>query len=453
MTDRSTEFLFSTPEMTRVFSMSSQTRAMTRFEWALSCALERHGLAAAGSGAAVEKLLGTEFVDCSALERDALNSGNIAIPFVRQLTAQVEQHDENSARTIHLGATSQDVLDTALVLQMREAIGLLYADIDRLDRALAKHARQHAGTVLAGRTWLQPGPPTTLGLKLAGTLSALRRHRTRIKAAADRALVLQFGGAVGTLAALGNSGTEVSREVARRLELREPELPWHTQRDSLAEVGSTLALLVGSLSKFAKDVALLMQAEVGEGSEPTRDDRGGSSTMPQKHNPVACAAVLACAARMPGFAATLLGTMQQEHERGLGLWQAEWETIPELFRLTSAVLTRSIEIAEGLEVHADKMRANLDAGLGLPQAEAVSVALTKWLGKSEAHAIVRKAASKARERQEHLAGVLKMMPEVTAHLGSGEIDRLLEPVNYLGSARTFIDRVLNDGKGQGDGRE
>lgn len=444
MGSESTFFLFSTPEMTETFSLPRQLRAMMRFEWALTCALESGGLAATGSSAILESMSDAEFVDMEALRRDALEAGNIAIPFVQQLTATVKSASEPAGRAIHLGATSQDVLDTALALQMREGLQLILAAIDRLEIALASQVQTHAETVMAGRTWLQPGPPTTLGLKLAGTLAALRRHRTRINAAAERALVLQFGGAVGTLAALGSAGLEVSAEVAGILELKEPELPWHTQRDNLVEVAGVLALLVGSLGKLAKDVALLMQAEVAEVAEPTREGRAGSSTMPQKQNPLACAMVLASTARVPGLVATMLMAMPQEHERGLGLWQAEWEALPEIFRLAAVALARSIEIAEGLQVDANRMALNLDAMLGLPQSEAVSAALTQKVGRSAAHEIVRLATHKSRETGQHLSDILKTTPEVTAHLTPVEIDRLLQPRGYLGSAQLLIQRVLGD---------
>ena len=248
--------------MTRVFSPQAQLRAMMRFEWALTCALEKHGLAEPESASVLESLLDASFVDVDSLQREARDAGNIAIPFVRQLTAVVKARDERASRAIHLGATSQDVLDTALVLQMRDALNLLNDAIGRLDRAMIRQVRAHRDTLLTGRTWLQPGPPTTLGLKLAGTLAALRRHRDRIDAAAQRALVLQFGGAVGTLASLGASGATVSAELAQILGLREPDLPWHTQRDNLVEIVQVLAVLTGSLAKFARDIALLMQAEV-----------------------------------------------------------------------------------------------------------------------------------------------------------------------------------------------
>ncbi len=444
MCSENVAFLFSTPEMTETFSLSRQLRAMTRFEWALTCALEERGVAESGSGAALKSLLDANFIDIEALKCAALEAGNIAIPFVQQLTARVKQENEFAARTIHLGATSQDVLDTALVLQMREGLQLILDAIARLDIALAKQVKTHAETVMTGRTWLQPGPPTTLGLKLAGTLAALRRHRTRIKTASDRAQVLQFGGAVGTLAALGSAGAAVSTALARILELKEPDLPWHTQRDNLVEIAQVLALLVGTLGKFAKDIALLMQAELAEVAEPTGEGRGGSSTMPHKQNPLACAMILACATRMPGLASTMLAAMPQEHERGLGLWQAEWQTLPEIFSITAAALDRSIEIAEGLHVDSARMASNLEAMHGLPLSESVNAALASKLGRSAAHEVIRKAVLQAQETGQHLSTILKSLPVVTDHLTHAEIDRLLQPREYLGSTQVFIGRVLGD---------
>ena len=444
MSDGLNSFLFSTPDMTHVFSKAEQLRAMMRFEWALTRSLEKHGLAETGSSAVLESMLDAGFLNVQSLERNAHAAGNIAIPFVRQLTAEVKARSEKASRTIHLGATSQDVLDSVLVLQIRQAIHLLMKGLDQLERALLAQVRAHRHTVLMGRTWLQAGPPTTLGLKLAGTVAAVRRDRDRMLAAAERTLVLQFGGAVGTLAALGTAGGSVAAELANILDLPEAECPWHTQRDRPVEMVQVLAILTGTLAKFAKDVALLMQPEVGEASEAREEDRGGSSTMPHKHNPVACAAVIAAHARMPGLAATMLHLMPQEHERGLGLWQAEWETVPEAFRLTAAALKYSIEIVEGLEVDAARMQSNLGALHGMPLSEAVNAALAPKVGRATAHELLRTATQCATEEKRDLGEILKRLPEVTAHLDDAEVDRLLAPHAYLGSAQRFIARVLGE---------
>ncbi len=442
--DGLTSFLFSTPDMANVFSPRAQLRAMTRFEWALSSALEANGLAEAGSAAILEKLLDADFVDLAPLLRDARDAGNLAIPFVRQLTAAVKAHSEIAARSVHLGATSQDVLDSALVLQIKEALHLLDEALTRLEAVLLGQVRRHRDTVMLGRTWLQAGPPVTLGLKLAEVLSALRRDRQRIRQEEGRVLALQFGGAVGTLASLGPSGGAVSMKLAQLLELSEPELPWHTQRDSLVAMIQLLALVTGTLAKLGRDIALLMQSEVGEVSEGGAAGHGGSSTMPHKHNPVGCAALIAIHTKMPGLAATMLHAMPQEHERGLGLWQAEWDVIPEAFCLTSASINYATELMKALTVDADRMQTNLDATHGLILAEAVSGAMAAKIGRIEAHEILRKAVDRAVAEKRPLSDVLKRTPEVKAHLNDANIDELLDSKNYLGSAQRFIARVVGD---------
>jgi 3-carboxy-cis,cis-muconate cycloisomerase len=444
MSDGLNSFLFSTPDMSRVFSVGAQLRAMMRFEWALTCALETHGLAEAGSGTELASLFDADFVDIGALERHAKEAGNIAIPFVEQLTSVVHARNDRAARAIHLGATSQDLLDTALVLEMKEAVKLIESATARLETALVNQVRKHRDTLMTGRTWLQAGPPTTLGLKLAGTVEALRRHRARIQSAAERALILEFGGAVGTLASLGEAGGDVSRELARLLGLKEARIPWHSQRDGVVEVVQVLANVTGSLAKFARDVALLMQAEVSELSEGANEGRGGSSTMPHKRNPVACAAVIAAHEKMPGLAVTMLHSMPHEHERGLGLWQAGWETVPEAFRLTAAALNSAVDIAEGLEVDPKRMRSNFDALLGMSMAEAVSTTLESKIGRLEAHKLLREATKRARTEKRHLRDILKEIPEVTEHVNEEDINRLLEPKTYLGSSHRFIARVLGE---------
>jgi len=329
-------------------------------------------------------------------------------------------------------------------LRMKEALHLLHDALTSLDAALVKQVKRYRNTVMLGRTWLQPGPPLTFGLKLAGVLAALRRDRQRVRQEEDRVLVLQFGGAVGTLASLGSSGGIVSAKVAQLLGLAEPELPWHAQRDRLAAIVQLLALVTGTLAKFGRDIALLMQSEIAEVSEGGTEGHGGSSTMPHKHNPVGCTALIAIHAKMPGLSATMQHAMQQEHERGLGLWQAEWDVIPEAFCLTSASISYATEVIEGLKVDSDRMRANLDATHGLPLAEAVSSALASKIGRTEAHDVLRKAVELAVMEKRPLSDVLKETPEVKAHLNEAEIDRLLDARNYLGSSQRFISGVLGE---------
>jgi 3-carboxy-cis,cis-muconate cycloisomerase len=430
--------------MDAIFSVSSQLARMTRFEWALLAALEANGIAPAGAVAKLEPLLDAEFLDGHSLIEESKQAGNLAIPFVRALTRALANHDKDAAAFVHFGATSQDVLDTALVLQLRDALGLIEADLGKLDSALEALVRKHARTILCGRTWLQAGPPVTLGLQLAGVLAALRRHRRRIRWAAYHALVLQFGGAVGTLASLRDKGPPVSSALAKKLDLREPVLPWHTQRDNFAEVATSLGLLVGTLGKFARDVSLWMQTEVAEVAEPAQEGRGSSSTMPHKRNPVACATILAVATRVPSLVATMLHAMLQEHERGLGTWQAEGETLPEVFCLTAAALVRVLEIAEGLEVDSARMQTNLAATQGLVFSEAVSAALARFLGRAEAHALLENASREAVRGKRHLRDVLRENPEIRRHLSDSDLDRLFDPGDYLGSTQCFIESVLEN---------
>ena len=434
----------STPEMDRIFSLENQLRQMVRFEWALSAALELSQLSAVGSAKAIEPFLDAHFVDLPALLSKARGAGNLAIPLIEQLTAAVLGADEPAAQAIHLGATSQDVLDTAMVLQTREALTAIDAALTGLLRRLGEQARTHASTVLAGRTWLQIGPPTTLGLKIAGWIAALRRHRERIAGAAGRVQVLQFGGAVGTLAALGDKGSEVSSALARNLDLREPLLPWHAHRDSVVEIAAVLGMLTGTLGKMARDISLLMQSEVGELLEPAAEGRGGSSTMPQKRNPVGCAAILAAATRAPGLVATMLSAMVQEHERGLGGWQAEWQAYPEIFKLTASALAAAAEIVAGLEVHPERMTANLESTRGLAMAEAVSIALAAFVGRARAHQAIEQASQRALSEDRHLKDVLMEDAVVKTHLSEAQIEACMNPRNYLGSARRFVDRVIGE---------
>jgi len=307
---------------------------------------------------------------------------------------------------------------------------------------LARLAESHSSTLLAGRTWLQQGPPVTLGLKAAGWLSAVDRHRARFARARRQALVLQFGGAVGTLAALDDRGLDVAAALGKELKLTLPDLPWHAHRDRLVDVAATIALLVGSLGKIARDISLMAQTEVDEMVEPAANGRGGSSTMPHKRNPVGSAVVLAAAIRVPGLVSAMLTAMVQEHERGLGGWQAEWETLPEICKVAAGALSHTAQIVDGLEIHAASMTRNLDVTNGLILAEAVSFALAKHIGKRAAHGIVEKASRRAIEEHRHLRDVLLADAEVMAHLSSKDLERLLEAKNYVGAAEQMTKDVL-----------
>jgi len=434
--------MYCPPAMQAVFSARQTLQSMLDVEAALASALVRAGVVPARALPAIRRACQADLYDPAALQAAGRLAGNLAIPLVKALTAEVAARSRPAAKYVHWGATSQDIIDTGLVLQMRAGFGLLLADLARLDRVVAALARRHRRSVMAGRTWLQQAAPVTFGLKAAGWLSALRRDRARLRRAAAETAVLQFGGAVGTLAALGPAAPKVASALAAELRLVLPDLSWHGQRDRIVEAASALGILTGNLGKIARDVSLLMQTEIAEVAEPAAAGRGGSSTMPHKRNAVGCAAVLALAQRVPPLVAALMAAMPQEHERGLGGWQAEWPLLPEVFELTAGALAQMTDALDGLEVDAARMRRNLDATDGLIMAEAVALALAGKIGKPAAHHLLETASLEAVRRRQPLQVVLHGMPEVMRHLDAAALRRLFMPANYLGQADRQITRVL-----------
>jgi 3-carboxy-cis,cis-muconate cycloisomerase len=434
--------LFGSAEASALFTDRARIQGILDFEAALARAEANAGVIPADAGPAIAGKCRAELFSIADLARPTARAGNPAIPIVARLTALVAADDPEAARYVHWGATSQDAMDTGLVLQLRRFLALLETDLARLAAALARLAAAHKATPLVGRTWLQHALPVTMGLKLAGWLDAVERHRTRLAEVRVRALVLQFGGAAGTLAALGDRGLEVAEALAGELSLALPALPWHTHRDRVAEVATAVGLLVGTLGKIARDVSLLMQTDVAEAFEPAGEGRGGSSTMPHKRNPVTAAVVLAAATRAPGLVATLLTAMVQEHERGLGGWHAEWETLPALCLLAAGAVRRMSEMIETLELDPARMRDNLEATQGQILAEAVTMALGSRIGRLAAHELVEQACHQATSTRRHLRQVLGEDPAVAAHLTPADLDRLFEAEHYLGMAAAFVDRVL-----------
>ena len=376
--------------------------------------------------------------DRVAIAAEAARDGNLAIPLVRHLTRAVETIDGHAARYVHWGATSQDIVDTALVLQLQRAVPPILTHLDRAAAAAAAHARRHVDTVMAGRTWLQQSTPVTFGVKAAGWLDALVRQRAAVAAALEEARVVQFGGASGTLASLGDRGVAVAERLAARLGLAAPDIPWHAHRDRLARLACALGVVCGTLGKIARDVSLLAQTEVGEAAE---SHGGGSSAMPHKQNPVGASVALAAAIRAPGLVATLLAAMPQEHERGLGGWQAEWVTLPELVLLTAGASRAAASMLEGLVVDERRMRENLERTGGLIASEAVAMALAAHVGRSEAHRLVEEAARRA-SNGGTLAEALAGDPAVARHLTRADIDRHLAPDSYVGAVRSLVERVV-----------
>jgi len=434
--------LLSSAAMRAVCDDASHLQHMLDFEAALARAEAAIGVIPESAVAAIEAACRAERFDLVALAEAATRSGNLAIPLVKALTAAVAKADSDAARYVHWGATSQDVIDSATMLGLRAAIDALLGDLDRAIAGFARLAEKHRATAVVARTWLQHALPMPFGLKLAEYGAALQRSKRRLLRLREEGLALQFGGAAGTLAALGDNGIPAAEALARELDLPLPDAPWHTHRDRIAEIASVLAILSGTCGKIARDVSLLMQTDVAEAFEPAGEGRGGSSTMPHKRNPVAAAVALSAATMAPNLAATILAAMVQDHERSAGPWHAEWPTLPTLLLVTSGGLAAIVDIAEGLEVDADRMRLNLDATHGLIMAEAVTFALAEKLGKSDAHHLVEAATKTAVARKKHLRDVLTDDAKVTAHLDAAKIAKLFEPMSYQGASQALIDRLL-----------
>ncbi|MGF6169154.1 3-carboxy-cis,cis-muconate cycloisomerase [Pseudomonas moraviensis] len=433
---------FTARDMREVFCDQGRVQAMLDFEAALARAEARVGLIPSSAVAPIAAACDAGLYDFAALGEAIAAAGNSAIPLVKALGRQIASSDAVAERYVHLGATSQDVMDSGLVLQLRQALALIEDQLTHLADSLAAQAQRFATTPLAGRTWLQHATPVTLGMKIAGWLGAVTRSRQRLRELKPRLLVLQFGGASGTLAALGEQGLPIAQALAEELQLSLPEQPWHTQRDRIVEFGAVLGLIAGSLGKFGRDISLLMQTEAAEVFEPAAPGKGGSSTMPHKRNPVGAAVLIGAATRVPGLVSTLFSAMPQEHERSLGLWHAEWETLPEICCLVSGSLQQARLLADGLEVDAARMASNLELTQGLVLAEAVSIVLAQRVGRDTAHHLLEQCCKRAVAEQRHLRAVLGDEPQVTAELSGAELDDLLNPAHYLGQAQVWVERAV-----------
>jgi 3-carboxy-cis,cis-muconate cycloisomerase len=435
--------MLSSGAMRAVCDDATTLQHMLDFEAALARAEAATGVIPASAAEPIAKACRADAFDLAALAEAATRSGNLAIPLVKALTADVAKSGAAAARYVHWGATSQDVIDTAAMLALRAGTNTLLGDIDRAVTGFAKLARQHRSTAMVARTWLQHALPMPFGLKLAEYAAALHRSKTRLKRVRGETLALQFGGAAGTLAALGDKGLAVAEQLAKELKLALPDAPWHTHRDRVAEAASVLAMLAGTCGKIARDVSLLMQTDVAEAFEPSGEGRGGSSTMPHKRNPIAAATALAAATMAPNLAATIFAAQVQDHERGAGPWHAEWPTLPTLLLVTSGALAAIVDIAEGLEVDVARMRANLDTTGGLIMAEAVTMTLAEKIGKADAHHLIEAASKKAVAERKHLRDILAGDSTIAAQLGGGDgLAKLFEPMAYQGASQALIDRLL-----------
>ncbi len=437
--------IFTTPAVHAAVGDRAWLEAMLEFEAALARAEARVGLIPADAASVISARcadvdgLG---LDLSELGRAAVDAGNPVIPLVRALTAAV---GGDAARWVHWGATSQDVLDTATSLVLRRGLALLGDGLERVASACAVLADRHRATVMTGRTLLQPAVPTTFGLKAAGWLIATDAAADGLRVA-DARLAVELGGAAGTLSSLGSGpeGLAVVAALADELGLAEPVLPWHTDRTRVAEVATALGVAAGVMGKIALDVTLLMQAELGEAAEPAAPGRGGSSAMPHKRNPVAGASVSAAVRRAHGLVGVVLGAMAQEHERGAGGWQAEWQVLGELVDLTGGAVERVAEVLADLEVDADRMRANLEARGGLPLTEQVAMALGAQLGHRRAHEVVEAVVALVLggAYEGDLRRALLADPVVAEVLSVEQVDAALDPAQALGAAPALVDRAL-----------
>ena len=417
-------------------------QALLDVEVALATAEADVGVIPASCVNDIRAVAKAELFDVAALHDEAERAGNLVIPLVRRLTEAVAAVNPESARYVHYGATSQDIIDTALVVQLRSTAPSVHDSLTRAIGSAAGMARRFATAPMVGRTLLQHASPTTFGVKAAGWLDMLARCRRRLGEAIDGATVVQFGGASGTLASFGDAGLAVAEAFARVLSLSVPEMPWHTQRDRLAGVAAALGTTCGALGKVGRDLTLLAQPEVGEAMEAPASGRGGSSSMPHKQNPVRAITAVRGAIRAPGLVATLLSAMPHEHERAAGAWHAEWETMPELLRLTKASADAVADALADLVVDTERMRRNLEGGGGVAMAEALSVALAHHIARTDAMRLVERLSRAAEREGTRLRDAAAADSEVARWLTPSDLDRVLRPENYLGAAPAFVERVL-----------
>ena len=426
--------IFYSAEINALFSEERTIAFMLRFEAVLAQSQATNSVIPKEAAQIITMVCEAQIINIPDLKSEIKLGGNAAIPLVKQLTRIVKNNDVEASKYVHLGATSQDVIDTATVLQIQEYLVWLENKLKFLSKILKETTEQNRNTLMIGRTLLQQARPITFGLKTANWLAAILRTTERINEIKNRLLVIQLGGAVG----IGNENISkvVQDDFAIRLGLNST-ISWQTQRDNLVEWASILGILNGSIAKIAKDVSLLMQTEVGELFESADAGKGGSSTMPHKRNPVTCAAILANANRTPNLVATMLSAMPQEHERSAGLWHSEWEVLTELMMLTAGTVERGIELIEGLEIDKERMLSNLEITKGLIYAENISLALSPKIGKIQAHELVEKACKLAIQQGKHLKLVFQEM-----QIDLPNLEEFFSPENSLGNSLTIIDSIL-----------
>jgi 3-carboxy-cis,cis-muconate cycloisomerase len=431
--------IFSTEAMRRVFSDENRVQKYLDFEAALARAQARLGVIPLEAADEICRHCNASEMDFAKLKVQTERIGYPVLPVVQQLVAACR---DGLGEWCHWGATTQDITDTATVLQIREALTLVEADIGAIAKALAGLARKYRNTPMAGRSNLQQAVPITFGYKMATLLAGFERHKQRLKEIRPRVLVGEFGGAAGTLSSLGGRGLEVQAELMKELQLGVPAIAWHTVRDTIAEIGCFLGLVTGSCGKIAFDVKLMMQTEVEELYEPFHEGRGSSSTMPQKRNPISSVYITALTSVVRQQTAALLDAMVEDHERATGPWEIEWIVLPEIFSLAAGALAQTLFVLTGLQVDEKKMRSNLDLTKGLIVSEAVMMGLGPYLGRQYAHDLVYDICRKVVATGRPLVELLAENDEISKHLDRAALARLCDPANYLGEAGIMVDRVL-----------
>ena len=436
-----------TDAIIRTFDDSQIIQAMLDFEAALARAQAAEGLITPEAAQVIAAHCKAELYNADDLIVAARRAGSLAIPLVKTLTKTVADKDPEAATKVHWGSTSQDVIDTGMVLVTREALALIEAPLNALCGQLLSLAKAHLQTPVLARTLMQPAQVTSLGLKFANWAAPLIRSRNQLRELAQHALQVQLGGAVGTLAVMGEKGSAVARRVATELRLRIPDGNWHTQRDTWVRLGLEVAVLTGSLGKIATDLSLMAQGEIAELAEPAGQGRGGSTAMPHKRNPVSSMIALAAAARSPQRAAALLANMGQEHERGLGNWQAELAEWPGLFISAHGAVTALLEAMNGLVVDTARMRKNIDSLQGLIFAEAASIYLASAMGRPEAHHFMETLTTYSVSEQIHLADMVRNAvigdPALRAKLDLDTLDSVFDPVNATCSGQAIAKTLIS----------
>ena len=431
--------IFTTDTMRHVFSDENRVQKYLDVEAALARVQARLGIIPRKAAAEIVRHCSAKKMNMALLKSQTEKIGYPVLPVVQQL---VKRCKGGLGEWCHWGATTQDITDTATILQIREALDLIEDDLDAIAGALARLARKYRDTPMIGRSNLQQAVPITFGYKMATMLDAFERHRQRLNELRPRVLVGEFGGAAGTLSSLGKSGMKVRRDLMKQLKLGEPDISWHTVRDRIAEVGCFLGLVTGACGKIAFDVKLLMQTEVEEVYEPFHKGRGSSSTMPQKRNPISSVYITAQTAMVKQLVAALLEAQIEDHERSTGPWEIEWIALPEIFLLSAGALAQTRFLVSGLQVNKKKMRENIDITKGLVMSEAVMMGLGPKLGRQRAHDLVYDICLKVVKTGRPLVDLLAEDKEIRKHINRKGLEKLVDPANYLGVAGAMVDRAL-----------